>query len=237
MPEQTKSVRPQKGPQEAFLCSPADVVVFGGAAGGGKTWALLVEPIRHINNPEFGAVLFRRTSPEITNHGGLWDESRKLYPHLQAKPNLNDLSWTFPTGAKVRFSHLQHSSDVHSWQGAKVPLIGFDQLEHFEEFQFFYLLTRNRSLCGVRPYVRATCNPDADSWLAKFIAWWIDPNTGMPIPERAGVLRWFVRGEDEKIVWADTKEELEQHYRMPNGEPVPAKSVTFIPSKLADNPI
>src|SRR6516225_5233687 len=68
------------------------------------------------------------------------------------------------------------------------------------------MVSRNRSTCGVRPYIRATCNPDADSWVAEFISWWIDPVSGRPIPERAGVLRYFVRIA-EKIVWADRPED------------------------------
>src|SRR5436305_14925946 len=69
----------------------------------------------------------------------------------------------------------------------------FDELTHFTAHQFFYMVSRNRSTCGVRPYIRATCNPDADSWVADFLAWWIDPQTGLPIPERAGVLRYYIR--------------------------------------------
>ena len=69
------------------------------------------------------------------------------------------------------------------------------------------MVSRNRSTCGVRPYIRATCNPDADSWVADFLSWWIDPVSGHPIPERAGVLRYLVRIA-EKIVWADRPEEL-----------------------------
>lgn len=65
-------------------------------------------------------------------------------------------------------------------------------------------------MCGVRPYVRATCNPDADSWVAEFISWWIDPETGFAIPERAGVLRWFIRIGDT-IIWGDSPEELAHH--------------------------
>jgi hypothetical protein len=69
------------------------------------------------------------------------------------------------------------------------------------------MVSRNRSTRGVRPYMRATCNPDADSWVAEFVAWWIDQETGFPIPERAGALRYFVRAA-EKIVWADRPEDL-----------------------------
>ncbi len=231
-------IRPQPGPQTAFLASPADIAIYGGSAGGGKTWALLMEPLRHVSNPEFGAVFFRRTLVQVRNEGGLWDESEKLYPHLSAQPRVApDLSWTFPAGGSVSFAHLEHEKTVLNWQGAQIPLICFDELTHFTAKQFWYLLSRNRSMCGVRPYVRATCNPDADSWVAEFIAWWIDQDTGLPIAERAGVLRWFVRIGD-KIIWADTPDELAQ-YTAPdengNERPIPPKSVTFIPAKLTDN--
>lgn len=231
-------IRPQPGPQTAFLGSPADIAIYGGSAGGGKTWALLMEPLRHVANRLFGAVFFRRTLVQVRNEGGLWDESEKLYPQLQAAPRVApDLSWTFPSGASVSFAHMEHEKTVLNWQGAQIPLICFDELTHFTAKQFWYLLSRNRSMCGVRPYVRATCNPDADSWVAQFIAWWIDPDTGLPIPERAGVLRWFVRIGDA-IIWADRPEGL-AHHTAPdeNGveRPIPPKSVTFVPAKLSDN--
>ena len=231
-------IRPQPGPQTAFLSSPADIAIYGGSAGGGKTWALLMEPLRHAANAQFGAVFFRRTLVQVRNEGGLWDESEKLYPHLQAQPrSAPDLSWTFQSGASVSFAHMEHEKTVLNWQGAQIPLICFDELTHFTAKQFWYLLSRNRSMCGVRPYVRATCNPDADSWVAKFIEWWIDQTTGLPIPDRAGVLRWFIRIGDG-IIWADSPEEL-AHHTAPdeNGaaRPIPPKSVTFIPAKLSDN--
>jgi predicted phage terminase large subunit-like protein len=225
-----RRIGPQEGPQAQFLASAADIVIYGGQAGGGKTWGLLLEPTRHLAVPEFSAVLFRQTSPQIRNPGGLWDESLKVYPHVEGQPREYALEWSFPRGAKVKFAHLQHENDKLDWQGAQIPLIGFDELTHFSESQFFYMLSRNRSLCGVRPYVRATTNPDADSWVAQFINWWIDQETGYPVPDRAGVLRWFVRVHDT-MVWADSTEELAAKH--PDLFP---KSVTFIPASIHDNP-
>ena len=223
-------IRPQAGPQEQFLATPADIAIYGGAAGGGKTYGLLLESLRHVGNAQFGAVIFRRTSPQVRNEGGLWDESAKLYPQLGATPRETTLEWAFPSGASVKFAHMQYESDRFDWQGAQIPLIGWDELTHFSAAQFWYMLSRNRSSCGVRPYVRATCNPDADSWVAALIAWWIDQDTGLPIPERAGRLRWFVRVNDE-LVWADFRGELIERY-----PELPPKSLTFIPAKLTDNP-
>jgi predicted phage terminase large subunit-like protein len=102
------------------------------------------------------------------------------------------------------------------------------------------MVSRNRSTCGVRPYICATCNPDADSWVADFLAWWINPETGLPIPERAGVVRYYIRVAD-KIEWADRPEDLTQHRPRledlpPGFEPPRPISVTFIPATVFDNP-
>lgn len=232
-------VKPQPGPQHKFHASPADVVVYGGAAGGGKTWSLLVEPLRHVGKPRFGCTIFRRTYPEVTNQGGPWDESMQLYPQLGGVPRVGELSWTFPGGARVEFGHLQYDDTCHRWHGSQIPLIEFDELTLFTEYQFTYLLSRNRSTCGVRPYIRATCNPDAGSWVADWVRWWVDPDTGYPIPERSGVVRWFCRDGD-RLLWAGEPDA--QLWQDKDGDATerPAraipKSFTFIPARLEDNP-
>lgn len=232
-------IRPQPGPQTEFLSTSADIAIYGGAAGGGKSWALLAEPVRHIRNSNFGAVVFRRNTTQIRNEGGLWDESMRVYPHLGATPKEMTLEWKFPSGSTVSMAHLEYDKSVLNYQGSQIPLQLWDELTHFSEHQFFYMLSRNRSTCGVRPYIRATTNPDADSWVAKFIAWWIDQDTGYAIPERSGKIRYFVRVA-EKVIWADDPEELAQ-YTMKDADgndvPIPPKSVTFISSKLTDNKI
>lgn len=74
-------IKPQEGPQEQFLASAADIAIYGGAAGSGKTWGVLLEPLRHVTEtPDFYAVFFRRNTTHIRNPGGLWDASMKLYP-------------------------------------------------------------------------------------------------------------------------------------------------------------
>lgn len=171
----------------------------------GKTFSLLLDPVRDIHIPDFDSVIFRRTTPQITTAGGLWDESKKLYPHLNAGPNETKLHWTFPSGSRIKFSHLEHEKNVVNWQGSQIAHIGFDELTHFQKDTFFYFLSRNRTTCGVRPRVRATCNPDPDSWLFDLIKWWIGED-GFPIPERQGVLRYFSKHGND-IIWADTVED------------------------------
>lgn len=225
-------IKPQAGPQMTFLSSSADIAIFGGAAYGGKTFALLLEPLRHKDNSQFGAVIFRRESPQVRAEGGLWDESQNLYWPLGATPREGMLDWVFPSGAKIKFAHLQLESDIHSWDGSQIALIGFDQLEAFAKKQFFYMLSRNRSTCGVKPYIRATCNPDPDSWLRNFLAWWINDLTGLAIPERSGIVRYFVHLDDQ-IYWADTAAELESKF----GADCAPKSCTFIAASANDNKI
>lgn len=237
--------RPHPGPQARFLSAETDIAIYGGQAGGGKTWALLADALKHIHNPRFGAVIFRRTSPQITNEGGLWDESMYLYPEYEGTPK-HTLDWKFPSGANIGFRHLQHETDKLAWQGAQIGLLGFDELTHFTESQFFYLLSRNRSTSGIKPYVRATTNPTpADDpiggWVNRLIAWWIDQTTGLAIAERSGIVRWFIRRQGE-LIWSDSKQKLIQKYGRPdlpeNDEKQPAqpKSLTFIPARLSDNP-
>lgn len=227
-------IRPQAGPQERFLACAADIAIYGGSAGGGKSYGLLLEPLRHIANPKFGAVIFRRQMTDVLKEGGLWDTSGELYGALSAKSNQQQHNYTFRSGARVGFGHLEHEKTKYDWQGGQIALLCFDELTHFTKTQFFYMLSRNRSTCGVRPYVRATTNPDADSWVAELIAWWINPDTGLPLPERDGVLRYFVRRGDD-FFWADSPQQLvAEHNDVSLAE---VKSVTFIASSIYDNKI
>lgn len=226
---------PQAGPQTQFMASPADIIIYGGAAGGGKTYALLLESLRHKDVRGFGAVIFRHNYNQITAEGGLWDASNKIFGQVpDASPRKSPkLHWTFGSGAKLSFAHIERDEDLKSWQGTEIAYIGFDELTHFTKHQFLYMLSRNRTTCGVRPYVRATCNPDSDSWVAEFIRWWIDQETGYAIPERSGRIRWMVVLNDI-IHWGDSPDELVARHEVRAED---CKSVAFIASRLEDNKI
>lgn len=223
-------IGPQPGPQEQFLSTPADIAGYGGAAGSGKSFGLLLESLRHIDNPEFGWVIFRRTYPEIKNEGALWDEASKLFPLAGGKATETTLEWDFPSGAKGKFAHMQHESDKYSWQGAQICFIGMDELTHFTRSQVFYMISRNRSTCGVKPYMRWTFNPDADSWVKVFFAPWVHEDWPEDDRAQSGEIRWFVIDGDEQR-W------LPKDGTYPNEEYPFAKSVTFIEADIYDNPI
>lgn len=257
MTKQVRCLKPQDGFQTQFLSSPADIVIGGSGAGVGKTFALLMECLRYSHVPNFGAVVFRRTTPMIANKGGLWDESFDMYMDLATPPTPvpGKHLYRFPNNVTIQFKHMEHIKDRLSYQGAQIPLIGWDELTHFEWEQFSYLLSRGRSTCGVKPYVRATTNPQSSGWVKEFIQWWIYPDDyhaeglqGYPIPERAGVIRYMTMDKNE-IVWADSPEEVREKcpHIFDNEELVKSveenggtmddliKSVTFIPGSIHDN--
>jgi len=108
----------QPGPQEPFLVAAADIVLYGGAAGSGKTFAMILETLRHVTkNAEFSAVIFRRSTTQVRNPGGLWDESLKLVSVLWRKSSSHLLEWRWKKGGKVKMAHLEHGSTVLDWQG------------------------------------------------------------------------------------------------------------------------
>ncbi len=204
-----------------FATSEADIAIYGGSAGGGKSYALLYEPIgRQLHEIKgFSGVLFRRSYPEITNPGGLWDQAGEIYPFAGGRGIVGSREYRFPKGPRISFRHLENEESKHDYQGSAICYLAFDELTHFTESMFWYLLSRNRSTCGVRPYVRATCNPDP-GWVKSLLAPWVDDEFD---GERAtsGELRWFIR-VDGKIRWT--------HHDTPD-----AKSLSFIRASIYDN--
>lgn len=226
--------RPQEGAQSLFLSSPADIAIYGGSSGSGKTFALLLEAARHIDVSGYNAVLFRREFKQIVASGGIRDAALQIYPLIgglyRSQPTPQFL---FNAGSKIGFAHLNTETETLAWQGAELCFIGFDELTHYTLYQVEYLMSRNRSTCGVRPLIRATTNPDADSWVKDFISWWLDDETGYPIPERSGKLRYMIRVDGVRK-WGNSVKELVDTYGC---DPMDAKSVTFVSAKITDNPI
>ena len=221
---------PQPGPQTDFVNSLAKICIYGGAAGGGKTAGCLIDSVKYLHIPNYGAVFFRRTYPEIFNQGGLWDNASEWYPILGGKSSIP--VWRFPKQCKISFKHLQHEKDATTWLGAQIPRLYFDQVETFTENQFWRLYGRCRTTLDIRTEVRATCNPDPESFIAKLIDWWIGDD-GYPLYDRAGKLRWFLRHRDE-ILWRDDPDDLATYAskHQIKGEPA---SFTFIPATIEDN--
>jgi predicted phage terminase large subunit-like protein len=230
--KRTVRLEPNPGPQSEFLSTPADIAFYGGAAGGGKSYAVLLDGLRWRDDPDFGGIIFRREAVDLIGAGSIWDMAQDIYPLVGARSRENPRDIRFPSGGTIEFAHLQHEKDKLAHQGKQYSWISFEELTHFTETQFWYMVSRKRTKANMRAYVRATCNPDPDSFVAKMVAWWIDER-GYAIPERSGVIRYFVRDkEDDTLDWADTEEELLARH----GDPELITSFTFILSRLKDNP-
>tara|TARA_R110001592_G_scaffold132485_6_gene347151 strand:- start:1501 stop:3141 length:1641 start_codon:yes stop_codon:yes gene_type:complete len=148
------------GPQTDFLAAPERDVLYGGAAGGGKSYAMLVDPLRYAHKAAHRALILRRSMPELRE---MIDKSRELYPLAFPGAKFREVEklWNFPSGAKVEFGFLERDADVYRYQGQAYSWIGFDEITHLPtEFGWNYLASRLRTTDSSIPtYLRCTANP------------------------------------------------------------------------------
>jgi hypothetical protein len=151
---------PNEGPQTDFLAASEKDVLYGGAAGGGKSFAMLIDPLRYCHFPEHRALILRRSMPELRE---LIDKSRELYPKAFKGAKFKEVEklWQFPSGAKIEFGFLERDADVYRYQGQAYSWIGFDEITHLPtEFGWNYLASRLRTTNPELPtYLRCTANP------------------------------------------------------------------------------
>ena len=162
--------KPNEGPQTDFLAAPETDVLYGGAAGGGKSYAMLVDPLRFAHRAAHRALILRRSMPELRE---LIDKSRELYPKAFPGCRFREVEkiWTFPSGAKLEFGFLERDADVYRYQGQAYSWIGFDEITHLStEFSWNYLASRLRTTDPeITPYMRCTANPGGAgaTWVKK----------------------------------------------------------------------
>lgn len=162
VPRLNKYIKQKPHPaQAAFLLLPQREILYGGAAGGGKTSAMLMAALQYADLPEYRAIIFRRTNPQLEVAGGMVERSTEWLEGTGAEFNLQSKLWTFPSGATLKLAHLQHEKDIHSHQGAEYHFVGFDELTHFTERQYRYLFSRVRRVKGSKIPLRFrnTANP------------------------------------------------------------------------------
>lgn len=213
--------QPNPGPQTDFLSAAEQEVLYGGAAGGGKSFAMVADPIRYVNNPNANMLLVRRSTEELRE---LISVSKRLY--TQAIPEARflerDKTWVFPSGATLWMSYLDRDDDVTRYQGQAFNWIGFDELTQWQSpFAWNYMRSRLRTAkgSGLKLYQRATTNPGGAGHM------WVKKTFIDPAPYNTAF--WATDPESgEVITWP------KGHSR--EGEPLFKRR--FIPATLFDNP-
>ena len=199
---------PNDGPQTEFLAASEREVFYGGARGGGKSYAMLVDPLRYCDNQKHRALLIRRTMPELRD---LINHSQQLYPKAYpgAKWREQEKEWKFPSGARIEFGYAENLTDVLRYQGQSYTWIGIDELPQYPTQDIYNFL--RSSLRSVDPeipvFMRATGNPGnvGSQWVKEMF---VDPST------------------------PNTKFDID--IKTPTG--IKKISRRFIPAKLQDNP-
>ena len=159
-----------EGPQTDFLASGEKDVLYGGAAGGGKSYAMIIDPLRNCHRKAHRALILRRSMPELRE---MIDKSRELYPLAFPGAKFKEVEklWNFPSGAKVEFGFLERDADVYRYQGQAYSWIGFDEITHLPtEFSWNYLASRLRTTDPeIQTYLRCTANPGGvgSHWVKK----------------------------------------------------------------------
>lgn len=230
-------IGPASKKQEMFLNSDATITVAGGAAGSGKTYTSLLIALKFMQHPRATGVIFRRTSKMLTAPGSIWHEAINLY--TQIYPNLRirsrELELIFPNGALLKFSHMQHATNMYDHKGGQYSLVIFDEATDFDEEMVVYLLSRMRNAyVDYKPQMFMMTNPDYNSFLREWIQdYYLDPNSGIPIPERTGHKRYFFR-QGNTMLWYDSLAEAEAAHG--SGDESGISSFTFIGATCRDNP-
>lgn len=220
----------------AFCEADFDFVLFGGGAGGGKTFAALCDNLQGVHDPLYMSAFFRTTTTEISK--GLWLEAQRLYkpilfdedgkPFGKAHISEKEKCITFPSGAKTYFSYLELDRHADQWYGLELAKIYFEEIQFRTWYQFNTLRSRNRTMAKVPKGIRGTCNPDPTHFSKKFASLFLD-EANYPIKELSGKKAHYVIVNSELHVAWKAEDLLA---KFPEVTPL---TYTYIPATVEDN--
>ena len=202
-----------------------------------NTYTSLLIALKYMQHPRATGIIFRRTSVMLTSPGSIWHEAVSLYSQIYPtglKIRERKLEIVFPNGALLKFSHMQHATDMYDHKGGQYSLVIFDEATDFTEDMVVYLLSRMRNAyVDYKPKMFMMTNPHYDSFLRLWIQDYYLDARGIPIQERTGNKRWFFR-QGNTMLWYNSKEEAVRVHG--EGDDNGVSSFTFIGATCQDNP-
>lgn len=209
----------------------------------GKSYLSLLKALKYAyKDPAFNGVIFRRNTTPVRE--GLFATAKRLYMPLKprVREQAMEMDFKHTHGGHLKFTHLEQVSDAEkNHQGQEYTMVLFDELCQFEQEQFIYLLGRLRSESSTNAFCMATCNPDPDSFVLKWVEWYLDED-GFPDKDKIGIIRYFILKDDEPIFANDPQDLIDEYPEMcfmenDDGEQVliPPQSFCFIAASVFDN--
>lgn len=244
----------QPGSQRLFETCGADIALYVGQPGSGKSVAGLLDMVKWTQHavtksypsyrPDlFTGAAFRRNHKQLMQGGGLWTRLRQITngdPTVSERARTPIPKITWEGGATIELHHAQYEDNKETHDGAEYAVEFFDELPHFDAGFFWYLaLLRNRTTCGIRPYTRASAMATPDCFVHELVKPWLLPG-GWPNYEQSGRTRWFIRGERDLIEFFDNPRHALEHARMlAKGDPtlkhLRPKSLAVIHARTEEN--
>lgn len=224
----------QEGFQEKIHSCKADIAIVGGAMGAGKSYALILEVMKHIGDPHFRCGIFRKNRANILCPGGLWEELLQVAQscRLKVKTNRHDLKVTFPSGAVVQFGHANHPNFKQYLKGTQYTAIFIDEGDEFDEEIFKFLMARLRSKAKVKPYMRITTNP-ADGWIKRMIKPFLNEEE-YPISSKCGEIFYLYFINNEPVLKKNKEDFLKDH-GLTEEDLQYVRTFTFIAGRVDEN--
>ena len=224
----------QKGFQEKIYNCKADIAIVGGAMGAGKSYALILEVMKHIGDPHFRCGIFRKNRANILCLGGLWEELLEVARscRLRVKTNRHDLKITFPSGAVVHFGHANHPNFKQYLKGTQYTAIFIDEGDEFDEEIFKFLMARLRSKAKIKPYMRITTNP-TEGWIKKMIKPYLNEEE-YPIASECGKVKYLYFINNEPVL-KDSKDDFIRDNGLSKDEIQYIRTFTFIAGRVDEN--
>lgn len=207
------------------------------AAGAGKSHCLLGSFLKFCHHPRTRGVIFRKTTKQISNPGGLFDSAINMYKKIDRNLRIKnrELELIFSSGASLKFAYLDNANDKYNFQGAELTFIGFDEIQQLSQENVVYLFSRLRSTTvDYKKQIVATGNPDYNSFMREWVEFALD-DRGIPIRKDVYPKRYFAQVQGGSLDWSDSLEELQAKYG--SGDDAGIMSFMYIPGTIYDNPV